>query len=338
MPIGTTDTGSSAAASLTDHIKEEALSKTLKLAAVAALLCVATSASAAAPDRWAAVGEALGKSGAVQPGGVYRVPLPRSDLHATLDGVPLKAGFALGGWVAFAPEGQGAMVMGDLVLTQDEVRPVMRKLEESGIAITALHNHLLRAEPMTLYMHVQGHGDPVKLAQALHAGLALSHTPLGAGAAPAAPASELGLDVAALDGILGVAGKVNNGVLQYSVPRKETIRDGGMAVPPPLGSAIAINFQPTGGGKAAITGDFVLTADEVDLVLKALLANDIEVTALHSHMVHEQPRLFFMHFWANDDAGKLAKGLRAALDQCNHTAAAAAKPGTGAAVHGGPHA
>jgi hypothetical protein len=315
------------------------LPKTLKFAAAAAaaLLCLATSAAAEASDRWAAVGQALGKTGTVQPGGVYRVPLPRSDLHATLDGVPLKAGFALGGWVAFEPEGQAAMVMGDLVLTQDEVAPVMRKLEEGGIAITALHNHLLRAEPMTLYMHVQGHGDPVTLAQALHAGLALSHTPLGAAAPPAA-AGELGLDVAALDRTLSAAGKVNNGVLQYSIPRKEAIHDGGMAVPPPLGSAIAINFQPTGGGKAAITGDFVLTADEVDPVLKALLANDIEVTALHSHMVHDQPRLFFMHFWANDDAGKLANGLRAALDRCNHGSVAAAKPAGGSPARDHPHA
>jgi hypothetical protein len=317
--------------------KEVCVSTTLRLAAAAAALCIATSAYAATPDHWAAVGEALGKAGAVQPGGVYRVPLPRSDLHATLDGVPLKAGFALGGWVAFAPEGQGAMMMGDLVLTQDEVRPVMRKLEESGIAITALHNHLLRAEPMTLYMHVQGHGDPVKLAQALHAGLALSHTPLGA-SAPAAPAGEFGLDAAAIDKTLGAAGKVNNGVLQYGIPRKEAIRDGGMAVPPPMGSAIAINFQPTGEGKAAITGDFVLTAAEVDPVLKALLANDIEVTALHSHMVHDQPRLFFMHFWANDDAAKLARGLKAALDQCNRGPAAANKPTASAPAHAHPHA
>ena len=205
------------------------------------------------------------------------------------------------------------MMMGDLVLTQDEVRPVMRSLEASGIEITALHNHLLRAEPMTLYMHVEGHGDPVKLAHALHAGLALSHTPFGPAAA-AAPPSDLGLDVAAIDRTLGGTGKVNGGILQYSIPRAETIRDGGMAVPAAMGTATAINFQPTGGGKAAITGDFVLTAPEVPPVLKALVAHDIEVTALHSHMVREQPRLFFMHFWADDDATKLAGGLRAALD------------------------
>ena len=286
------------------------------LAACAAALSIVAGSAAAADDPWAAVGAALGKTGAVQAGGVYRVPLPRSDLHATLDGAALKPGFALGGWVAFAPEGQGAMMMGDLVLTQDEVRPVMRSLVANGLSITALHNHLLRAEPMTLYMHVEGHGDPVTLARELHEGLALSHTPLGA-ATPAAPAAagDLGLDVAAIDRTLGASGKVNGGVLQYSLPRKEPIADGGMPVPPPMGSAIAINFQPTGGGKAAITGDFVLTSAEVDPVLKALLMGNIEVTALHSHMVHEEPRLFFMHFWANDDAAKLASGLRTALDR-----------------------
>ena len=287
-----------------------------RVAIAAAALCIATGAAAATGPQWNAVAEALGKQGTVQPDGVYRVSFPRSDLHATLDGVPLKAGFALGGWVAFAPEPRGAMMMGDLVLTQQEVMPVMRSMEGSGLEITALHNHLLRAEPMTLYMHVEGHGDPVKLAQAVHAALALSHTPLGAAPPPAA-SGDLGIDMATIDRTLGAKGKVNGGVLQYSFPRKEAIRDGGMTVPASLGTGIGINFQPTGGGKAAITGDFVLTAAEVTPVTKALLANGIEVTALHSHMVHEQPRLFFMHFWANDDAEKLARGLKAALDKCN---------------------
>src|SRR5260221_12435347 len=210
------------------------MSKSSGLAVIAASLLVTTSTAAAAQDRWAAVGEALGKAGSVQPGGVYKVPLPRTDLHVTLDGVVIKPGFGLGGWVAFAPEAKGAMMMGDLVLTQDEVRPVMRSLEAHGIDITALHNPLLRAEPMTVYMHVQGHGDPVRLAQALHAGLALSRTPLGA-SAQAAPSGDLVIDTAAIDRTLGAAGKVNGGILQYSIPRRETIQDTGMAVPPALG-------------------------------------------------------------------------------------------------------
>jgi hypothetical protein len=272
-------------------------------------------ALAADPD-WTAVGQALGKTGTVMPGGVYRIGLPRTDLHVTLDGVELRAGFALGGWVAFEPMGDQAMVMGDLVLAENEISPVMQKMEEQGIEITALHNHLLRASPPTFYMHVLGQGDPVKIAQALHDGLALSHTPFAAAAAAPASATP-DLDVAAIDKIMGAQGKANGGVVGYGFPRAEKIQDNGMPVPPAMGSALAINFQPTGGGKAAITGDFVLLGQEVNPVLRALRENGIEVTALHSHMIDEQPRLFFMHFWANDDAQKLAKGLRAAIDKVN---------------------
>jgi hypothetical protein len=247
------------------------------------------------------------------PGGVYRVGLPRSDLKVSLDGVAIKPGFALGGWLAFQHMGREAMVMGDVVLTQDEVNPVMKKLEDSGIEITALHNHLLRAEPMTLFMHVLGHGDPVKLATALHTGLALSKTPMG-DARPAPATQQIDFDTAAVDTAMGYKGKANNGIYQFSIPRAEPTTEDGMDVPEAMGSAIAINFQPTGGGKAAITGDFVLSSKEVSPVIRAMQANGIEITALHSHMLDEQPRAFFMHFWANDDAQKLAKGLRAALD------------------------
>jgi hypothetical protein len=282
-----------------------------------ALFAAAAAASApahAAPARdWAPVAQALGKAGSVQADGGYRVPLPRTDLHVVLDGTVLKAGFALGSWVAFAPMGDDVMVMGDLVLTQEEVEPVMKSLEEHGFEITALHNHLLRAEPFTMYMHVMAHGDPVKLAQTLHTAIALSKTPFTA--APAAPPADLGVDVAALDRIIGAKGAVNGGVVQYGIPRKDPVKDGGMIVPTSLGSAIAINFQPTGPGRAAITGDFVLAASEVNPVLRALRSNGIDVTALHNHMLSDEPRMFFMHFWANDDAQKLARGLRAALDK-----------------------
>jgi hypothetical protein len=249
------------------------------------------------------------------PGGVYRVGLPRSDLKVTLDGVAIKPGLALGGWLAFERMGNQAMVMGDVVLTQDEINPVMKKLEESGIEITAVHNHLLRAEPMTLYMHVLGRGDPVKLASALHDGLALSKTPMGDAAPAATPPPQIDFDTAAVDAAIGRKGKANNGIYQFTIPRAEPIKDEGMEVPEAMGSAIGINFQPTAGGKAAITGDFVLASKEVNPVIKAMQANGIEITALHSHMLDEQPRMFFMHFWANDDAQKLAKGLRVALNQ-----------------------
>jgi uncharacterized protein DUF1259 len=276
-------------------------------------------AAQAAGDDWARVGEALGKPGTEMPGGVYRVGLPRTDIKATLDGVELKPGFALGGWLAFTKMGKDAMVMGDLVLAMDEVSPVMTKLVAGGIEVTALHNHLLRNQPFTMYMHVAGMGDPVKLATVLHAALGESKTPLAAvsgasqpAAAPAAPPA-VDLDTAAIDQLLGAKGTNNGGVYQFGIPRAEPVKDGGMAVPPAMGSANAINFQPTGGGKAAITGDFVLAAKEVAPVMKALRDNGIEVTALHNHMLGDEPRLFFMHFWANDDAKKLATGLKAAL-------------------------
>jgi hypothetical protein len=294
----------------------------LGLAGAMALALSSTGATAADND-WQRVGEALGKPGQAMPGGVYRVGLPRTDLHVKLDGVDIKPGLALGSWVAFEKMGeQNGMVMGDLVLTQDEVNPVMKSLEDGGIEITALHNHLLRNEPFTMYMHVLGHGDPVKLAAALHQALSLSKTPLGGAAAsansqPAAATQQpaLGFDTAVIDRVLGRKGKANGGVYAISVPRAGLVKDGGMDVPEAMGSAIAINFQGTGGGKVATTGDFVLTAQEVNPVIKALRENGIEVTAIHNHMLDDQPRLFFMHFWANDDAEKVAKGLKAALDK-----------------------
>ena len=251
------------------------------------------------------------------PGGVYRVGLPRTDLHVTLDGVELKPGFALGSWLAFRPDGNATMVMGDLVLTETEIAPVMTKLAEGGIEITALHNHLLRAQPPTFYMHVLGHGDAVTLATALHDGLGPQQDTARRCAAPRAATPSIDLDTAMIDRTLGAKGRAAGGVYQFGIARAETIKDGGMEVPVAMGSAEAINFQPTGNGKAAITGDFVLTAAEVNPVLRALRQNGIEVTALHNHMLDDQPRLFFMHFWANDDAQKLAKGLRAALDKIN---------------------
>jgi uncharacterized protein DUF1259 len=206
--------------------------------------------------------------------------------------------------------------MGDLVLLESEINPVMAKLIEGGIEITAVHNHLLRANPATFYMHVGGHGDPAKMASAIHNALSASKTPLSPPAA-AAPPPAIDLDTARLDEVIGVKGQSNGGVYQFGVPRRDPVTENGMSLGPtgPLGLATAINFQPTGSGKAAITGDFVLTGDEVNSVIRALRSNGIEVTAVHSHMLDEQPRLFFLHFWANDNAEKLARGLRAAIDK-----------------------
>jgi hypothetical protein len=281
-----------------------------------ALLAAQFIAPAHAEDvNWQAVDQTLGRKAAVSDD-VHRYGFPRSDLSVTLDGVAIKPALALGGWVAFKPAHGGAMIMGDLVLLETEINPVMAKMIASGLEITAVHNHLLRARPATFYMHVAGHGDPVKLASAIHDALAESKTPLTV-AAPATPPAAVDLDTAKLDQIIGTKGQANGGVYQFGVKRRDPITQEGMPLTPvgAMGVAIGINFQPTGGGKAAITGDFVLSADEVNPVIAALLANGIEVTALHNHMLDEQPRLFFMHFWANDDAIKLAKGLRAALDK-----------------------
>ncbi|GEC15995.1 hypothetical protein NWI01_18870 [Nitrobacter winogradskyi] len=246
-------------------------------------------------------------------GDVHRYGFPRSDLKVTLDGVSIAPALALGGWVAFKPDHDGAMAMGDLVLLEAEINPVMSKLIEGGLEVTAIHNHLLRAVPATFYLHVGGHGDPIKMASTLHDALAESKTPL---AAPTASVSTLDLDTTRIDEIIGAKGHSNGGVYQIGVARRDDITmDGKVISPPgPMGVATGINFQPTGDGKAAITGDFVLTSDEVNSVVKALRSNGIEVTAIHSHMLGEQPRLFFLHFWANDDAIRLAQGLRTALN------------------------
>jgi hypothetical protein len=283
---------------------------------LAATLAASASAAYAQEVDWQKIDEAFGRKAAVVSSDVHRYGFPRTDLNVTLDGVTIKPALALGGWVAFKPMQGEVMVMGDLVLLETEINPVMAKMIENGLDITAVHNHLLRASPATFYMHVGGHGDPVKLATAIKTALAESKTPLTAPAPPATPPA-IDLDTAQLDQIIGVKGQANGGVYQFGVPRRDPITMGGMPVVPvgPMGVATGIGFQPTGNGRAAITGDFVMTADEVNPVIKALRSNGIEVTALHNHMLDEQPRLFFMHFWANDDAIKLARGLRVALDQ-----------------------
>ena len=284
------------------------------LLAFCASLVISLPAHAADID-WKKVDAALGKTATVS-GEVHRYGLPRSDLRVTLDGVAIKPALALGGWVAFAPMHGQAMLMGDLVLLDTEITPVMTKLMDSGLEITAIHNHILRASPATFYMHVAGHGDPEKMAASLRAALSSeSKTPFDPPATTAAAAPSLDLDTAKIDEAMGAKGTVNGGVYQFGIPRREPATEGAMQVTTALGGANAINFQPTGGGKAAITGDFLVTGNEVNPLIRALRAGDIEVTAIHSHMLDEQPRMFFIHFWANDDALKLARNVRTALDK-----------------------
>src|SRR5262245_13891888 len=284
------------------------------------LACTLTSFTArqganAQTPNWASVEEALGRKGALQPGDVIKFSFPRSDLAVTIGGVAVKPALALGSWVAFktvAPE--QAMAMGDLVLTDGEVDAVMRTLQAGGVQQTALHNHVLSETPHVMYMHISAHGDAAKIARAIHDALGQSKTPLGPAPSAAAP-SAADLDTTGIATALGAAGKLNGVVYQVSVPRSERITEMGHEVPPSMGVATAINFQPTGGAKAAITGDFVLLGTEVNPVIRALRDHGISVTALHSHLIDEEPRLYFMHFWANDNAVTLAQGLRAALDQ-----------------------
>lgn len=275
----------------------------------------------AQPIDWKAVETAMGRSGADQPGGVYRFSLPRGDMQVTTQGVRIRPALALGSWVAFKPHGTGTMAMGDLVLAEDELNPVLSRLQQGGIEQTAIHHHITRESPRVLYVHIHGHGDPVKIAETVRQAVALTKTPPPA---PPAPASSepFGIDTTQVARILGHPGRVNGGVYQVNVPRAETIREGDFEVPPSMGLGTVMNFQPTGGGKAAITGDFVMIGSEVNAVIRALRESGIEVTSLHNHLLTDEPRLFFMHFWANDDALKLAQGLRAALDKTNSRRAA----------------
>ena len=290
-------------------------------------LLLAVIASTSAAQDWKAVEAAMGRPGVAQPGDVYRFNFPRSDLRVTAAGVRLKPAFALGGWVAFkrvsgAIHGDVAMAMGDLVLTESELTPVLTRLQQGGVEQTAIHHHVIRESPRVLYMHIHASDDPLKIAATIRAALALTKTPPPPPPspppppAPTAPAA-IDLDTAAVARALGYSGRVNGGVYQVSVPRAEAIRDGDDEIPPSMGLATAINFQPTGKGRAAIVGDFVMIASEVNPVIRTLRENGIEATSLHSHLLTEEPRLFFMHFWANDDAVKLARGLRAALDKTN---------------------
>jgi len=282
-------------------------------AVLVAILAAAGSGAAQEPGKaWAAVDSAIGRTGTSQPGDVQKYSFPRSDLKVTVGDVTVKPALALGSWVALKPTtGHDVIAMGDLVLLESEVGPVIGKLQAMGVEQTALHNHLQHESPRIMYLHIHAHGDRMKVAQAIGAALASTKTPSAAPTASAAAPFEL--DTAKLASALGYAGKVNGGVYQVSVPRAEPVRMDGTEIPPSMGVATALNFQPTGNGKAAITGDFVLTADEVNPVIRALRDGGVAVTALHSHMLTEEPPLFFMHFWANDEALALARTLHAAL-------------------------
>lgn len=276
------------------------------------LLAVPVFAQGAKLDT-AAIDKAVGRAGQMQAGDVYKITLPRTDLIVVVAGTPIKPGLALGSWIAFKATPTGAATHGDLVLTEREVNPVILKLQQEGLDITALHNHVLQETPRVMYLHFWGTGDAVKLAQSLHAALALTKTPFTdpPTGTPRAADSYTG---DALQQMLGLKGTVRNGVLSLSVPRPEKITMMGVDLPPSMGMATAINVQSAGAGKVAATGDFVMIGEEVNKVARALRSNGIAITALHSHMIHGSPELYFMHFWAMDSESAVAAGLKAALD------------------------
>ena len=259
-----------------------------------------------------ALNNVFGKKGAVQ-GNVYKISYPRSDLKVKVRDFQVAPGLALGSWVGILKMGNESMMMGDLVLLDSEVPKVITKLVEENLDITAIHNHLINETPNIKYIHFHGSGDAVQLAEKIKSVLAVTATPL---TAPAAQTQPKNIDWSKVTAILGTTGKQNGMLLQYSFPRNEKLTENGMEMPPAMGMATAINFQMD-GRIAAITGDFVLLADEVNPVIKALTENGITPTAIHSHMLRDEPRLFMMHFWAVDNPEKLAKGLKAALDKTN---------------------
>lgn len=284
------------------------------------LMCslVISGAAAAQGLDPAKIDQVLGRPGQ-KTGEIYRVGFPRTDLHVTVRGVAIKPGLALGSWAAFMGTDEHATVMGDLVLLEDEVNPVMEKLRGAGFEITAVHNHLIDETPRVLYMHYMGHGAAAKLANSLRAALAASATPLEKPSAPADEAAAPEWEKAVEDTI-GRKGTLRGGVLSFGVPRTGAVTMDGVLIPPAAGVAESINFQATDDSNVATTGDFVLAAEEVNPVISALEEHHIQVTALHSHMLSEEPRLFFMHFWGYGPAQAVAAGMKAGLNQV-HTKA-----------------
>ena len=278
-------------------------------------------------NNWSSVETVFGKKGTVQDN-VFKISYPRSDLKVKVGDFSVAPGFALGSWIGFINQSKRmnmqdheadmknqAMMMGDLVLLDTEVPEVLKKLVAVNLKITAIHNHLINESPNVKYVHYWGRGDRVKLAEAIKSVLAITGTPLS----PPQPPAQTNIDWSKVEALLGTTGKHNGMLLQYAFPRKEKLKESGMVMPPYIGMATAINFQKD-GDKAAITGDFVLLADEINPVIKILTDNGITPTALHNHMIHDEPRLFMMHFWAVDDPEKLAKALQQALTSTNHAA------------------
>ncbi len=263
---------------------------------------------------WAPVVAAIGRTGKLSADGLsYRVGFPRRDLTVASYGVTIAPSFALGGYAAFAryPDGH-AMLMGDLVVTEAEAPAVTDALQAGGLTQSAIHKHLLAESPPLWWMHIGGIGDPAALARAVKAAVDATATPPPV---PPSPPGTVDLDTAGIDAALGGKGTVDGGVYKFTFARRETISEDRHVIPPGLGVTTALNFQPLGGGRAAINGDFAMTAGEVQHVITALRHGGITIVSLHNHALDDHPRLFYTHFWATGDGVTLARALRAALDQ-----------------------
>ena len=274
------------------------------------LLGCARTAIAAPPETSNPI---FGQSAKALPGEVRKYSWPRRDLRVTIGTTKIQPALALGSWAAFHGSGAQAMAMGDLALLESEVNPVIRELQAGGFEILAVHNHLLGESPHVVYVHFMGHGEEAALGRTLAGALGKTGTPRE-GAVSATPSAEETKAFEAFQAALGRKGSMAGTVLQVGVPRADPISDGGMEIPPAMGMAESINAE-VAGGQVAVTGDFVLLAEEVNPVIRDLQAHGIDVTALHSHMLRENPRLFFMHFWAVGAPDKIGEGLKSALSK-----------------------
>ncbi|MFC7524179.1 DUF1259 domain-containing protein [Parapedobacter sp. GCM10030251] len=263
----------------------------------------------------AAIENALGMKG-TENNGEYKVTVPQNDLKIMVDGFQIIPPMGLGSWLAFAPAKEGAMLMGDVVVTEDDLWPVQQEVIRQGLTITAIHNHFVRNTPNVMYMHLGGIGDEAELAAKAKAVLDRVATVRGGNPADGSKIEvENSLDTAMIAQTLGHSGSTSQGVYKVTIGRPDVdLREHGAPVSTFLGFNTWASWQGT-PEKAAVAGDFTMLADEVAPVIKALVENGIEVVAVHNHMVHEQPRIFFLHYWGVGPAEKLAKGLKAALDQ-----------------------
>ncbi len=263
---------------------------------------------------WQRVENALGRKGEVQMG-VFKAMYPRTDLRVKIGNIPVDAGLGLTSWIGMMGTQENSMIMGDLVLLQGEVTPVISKLMKEGFKVTALHNHLMGTTPVVMYLHFSGNGNPQRLAEKIRTILMSTATPMNVENPIASPEISNGF-WSRIEDVFRKKGQRNNNVLQLNFERMETILENGIVIPPYMGVATQFYFQ-SAGQKAAATGDFVLTADEVNPVVKTLIDHGIAVTAIHNHLIYESPRLFFLHFWGYDYPERLAGGIKAALDKTN---------------------